>query len=158
MYTTLLSLHSVFRWLIVIGVIYTLYRAYTGLAANKTFTSADANTRKYTVIAAHIQLLLGLALYFLSPMVQYFMSNFSAAVKIKEMRFYGMEHSIVMILAIILITIGSAVSKKKESDRAKIQSPGNMVYYCADPAAVNGSLACFTFFYAALAKILKIQD
>ena len=122
MYTTLLSLHSVFRWLIVIGVIYTLYRAYTGLAANKTFTSADANTRKYTVIAAHIQLLLGLALYFLSPMVQYFMSNFSAAVKIKEMRFYGMEQSIVMILAIILITIGSAVSKKKESDRAKFKA------------------------------------
>lgn len=122
MYTTLLSLHSVFRWLIVIGVIYTLYRAYTGLAANKTFTSADANTRKYTVIAAHIQLLLGLALYFLSPMVQYFMSNFSAAVKIKEMRFYGMEHSIVMFLAIVFITIGSAVSKKKDTDLAKFKA------------------------------------
>lgn len=122
MYTTLLSLHSVFRWLIVIGVIYTLYRAYSGISGSKSFTSADANTRKFTVIAAHIQLLIGVALYILSPMTKYFMSNFSTAVKIKEMRFYGMEHSIVMVLAIILITIGSAVSKKKETDRAKFKA------------------------------------
>ena len=122
MYTTLLSLHSVFRWLLVIGVIYTLYRAYTGISGNKTFSSADAQTRKYTVIAAHIQLLIGLALYFLSPLTKYFMSNFSTAVKVREMRFYGMEHSIVMLLAIILITIGSAVSKKKDNDRAKFKA------------------------------------
>ena len=122
MYTTLLSLHSVFRWLVVIGVIYTLYRAYSGMAGNKSFTTADANTRKYTVIAAHIQLLIGLAIYLLSPLTQYFISNFGTAVKVREMRFYGMEHSIVMLLAIVLITIGSAASKKKDNDRSKFKA------------------------------------
>ncbi|HAX49883.1 MAG TPA: hypothetical protein PK605_09865 [Ignavibacteria bacterium] len=122
MYITLLSAHSIFRWLVVIGVVYTLYRAYAGLGGNKKFTAVDANTRKYTVIAAHIQLLIGLAVYFLSPLTQYFMSNFGAAVKVREMRFYGMEHSIVMVIAIVLITIGSAASKKKETDRAKFKA------------------------------------
>ena len=116
MYTTLLSLHSVFRWLVVIGVTNTLYRAYLGIAGNKSFTTTDANTRKYTVIAAHIQLIIGLAIYLLSPLTQYFISNFGTAVKVREMRFYGMEHSIVMLLAIVLITIVSAASKKKDNN------------------------------------------
>ena len=106
MYTTLLSLHSIFRWLVVIGVLYTLYRAYSGMFGKRSFDPADVKTRKYTVIVAHIQLVIGLALYFLSPITKYFMSNFSAAVKVRDIRFYGMEHAIVMVLAITLITIG----------------------------------------------------
>lgn len=122
MYTTLLSLHSIFRWLVVIGVLYTLYRAYWGMFSKRSFDPADAKTRKYTVIAAHIQFVLGLALYFISPITKFFMSNFGAAVKIRDIRFYGMEHTIVMVLAIALITIGSAVSKKKTDDHAKFKA------------------------------------
>lgn len=122
MYTTLLSLHSIFRWLVVIGVLYTLYRAYSGIFSKRTFDPADAKTRKYTVIFAHIQLVLGLALYFMSPLTKYFMSNFSTAVKVRDIRFYGMEHTVVMVVAIALLTIGSAISKKKTDDRAKFKA------------------------------------
>ena len=122
MYTTLLSLHSIFRWLVIIGVIYTLYRAYSGLFGNRVFNSGDSNARKYTVISAHIQLVMGLIIYFTSPLTQYFMSNFKAAVPVKEFRFYGMEHSITMVIAIVLLTIGSAISKKKQTDAAKFKA------------------------------------
>lgn len=122
MYTTLLSLHSIFRWLVVIGVLYTLYRAYSGIFSKRTFDPADAKTRKYTVIFAHIQLVFGLALYFMSPLTKYFMSNFSTAVKVRDIRFYGMEHTVVMVVAIALLTIGSAISKKKTDDRAKFKA------------------------------------
>ncbi|HWA06640.1 MAG TPA: hypothetical protein VG961_08835 [Ignavibacteria bacterium] len=122
MYTTLLSLHSIFRWLVVLGVLYTLYRAYSGIFSKRSFDPADAKTRKYTVIAAHIQLVLGIALYFLSPLTKYFLSNFSAAVKVRDIRFYGMEHTIVMVIAIALLTIGSAVSKKKTEDSGKFKA------------------------------------
>lgn len=122
MYTTLLSLHSIFRWLVIIGVIYTLYRAYSGLINKKAFSSSDGSARKYTVIAAHLQLVMGLIMYFTSPLTQYFISNFKAAVPVKEFRFYGMEHAITMIIAIVLITIGSALSKKKPTDHAKFKA------------------------------------
>lgn len=121
MYFYLLSVHSALRWLVVIGVIYTLYRAYSGLLSARNYSKNDNNARKYTVIFAHIQLVIGLLLYFFGPLTQYFMSNFSTAVKVKEIRFYGMEHSIVMILVIALLTIGSALSKKKSENRAKFK-------------------------------------
>lgn len=122
MYTTLLSLHSIFRWLVIIGVIYTLYRAYSGLMSKREFSKDDGNARKYTVILAHLQLVMGLIMYFTSPLTQYFISNFKAAVPVKEFRFYGMEHSITMVIAIVLITIGSALSKKKPADAAKFKA------------------------------------
>lgn len=122
MYSTLLTVHSIFRWVVAIGVLYTLYRAYSGIASNRAFGTADDKSRRFTVVAAHIQLVIGLILYFISPLTQYFLSNFSAAVKVRDIRFYGMEHAIVMIIAVALITVGSAVSKKKADDRAKFKA------------------------------------
>ncbi len=122
MYVTLLSVHSFLRWLVVLGTIYTLYRAYSGLFGKRTFDPADAKTRQYTIIFAHLQVVIGIALYFLSPLTQYFLSNFSTAVKVKEIRFYGMEHTVTMLIAVILMTIGSAISKKKAEDSAKFKA------------------------------------
>lgn len=121
MYIYLLSFHSIFRWLVVIGIVYTLYRVYSGLFTSGNYSNSVDKARKYTVIFSHIQLIIGLLLYFFGPMTTHFMSNFSTAVKIKEFRFYGLEHSIVMILAIALLTMGSALSKKKTEDRAKFK-------------------------------------
>jgi len=122
MYVTLLSVHSILRWLVVLGTIYTLYRAYSGLFSKRSFDPADSKTRQYTVIFAHLQVVIGIALYFLSPLTQYFLSNFSTAVKLKEIRFYGMEHTVTLLIAVILMTIGSAISKKKTDDRAKFKA------------------------------------
>lgn len=122
MYIYLLSAHSIIRWFVVIGVIYTLFRAYSGLFNARSYGKNDDIARKYTVISAHIQFVLGILLYFFGPLTKYFMSNFSTAIKIKEIRFYGMEHSVVMLLAIILLTIGSAISKKKTEDSAKLKT------------------------------------
>lgn len=121
MYIYLLSLHSVLRWLVVIGVLYVLFRAYSGLFRAQIYGSNDEKARKYTIIFSHIQLIIGLILYIFSPMTKYFMSNFSSAVKIREMRFYGIEHGIIMIIAIALLTIGSVLSKKKTEDKAKFK-------------------------------------
>ncbi len=122
MYSALLTLHSILRWIVVIGVIYTLYRAYTGISSSRSYSTADEKAGRVTVVSAHIQLIIGLILYIVSPVTKYFISNFSAAVKVKDIRFYGMEHTIVMILAVACITIGSAVSKKKTEDKAKFKA------------------------------------
>ena len=119
MYTIILTIHSLLRWLVLISLIYAIFRAYSGLLSNRTFTKFDNSVRTWTVTIAHIQLLEGLWLYFISPIIKYFLQNFKEAVHQGEIRFYGMEHSFLMILAIVILTIGSAKTKRKRTDKNK---------------------------------------
>jgi len=67
-------------------------------------------------------LLIGVWLYFVSPLVSFFLNNFHVAVHLKEFRFFGMEHALIMLIAIIFITIGSSVAKRKKTDIAKFKT------------------------------------
>jgi uncharacterized membrane protein len=53
--------------------------------------------------------------------VDYFLHHFNAAVHQREIRFFGMEHSLMMFIAIIIITIGSAKAKRKATDTEKFR-------------------------------------
>lgn len=122
MYLILLSLHSLFRWLILVSILYAVYRGYKGWLGNRTFTKHDNQVRHITATIAHIQLIIGVWIYFLSPLVSYFLQNYSEAVKIRGIRFFGMEHSLMMLLAIVIITFGSAFAKRKTTDREKFKT------------------------------------
>jgi hypothetical protein len=122
MYTTLLTFHSLIRWLVLISLIYATYRAYKGWLSKKTFSGFDNTVRHWTVTIAHVQLVVGLWLYFISPVIDYFLNNYKEAVSQREVRFFGMEHSLMMLTAIILITIGSAKSKRQQGDAEKFKT------------------------------------
>ncbi|WP_419698840.1 hypothetical protein [Mucilaginibacter sp. NFX135] len=122
MYTPLLALHSLTRWLILISLLFTIYRAYRGWLLNKPFSKLDNTVRYVTVTIAHIQLIFGLWLYFISPIVHYFLYNFNTAVHERQIRFFGMEHITVMLIGIVLITIGSAKAKRKATDKEKFRT------------------------------------
>jgi hypothetical protein len=66
--------------------------------------------------------LLGLSIYFVSPIVNYFLNNFREAVHMREMRFFGMEHIVMMLSAITVITIGSIKTKRETNDRQKFKT------------------------------------
>lgn len=121
-YTILLILHSWFRWLVLISLIYALYRAYRGWLYNKTFTIFENRVRHNTATIAHIQLIFGVWLYFISPITTFFIHYFKDAVHIREIRFFGIEHSSTMLIAILLITIGSALAKRKSTDKEKFKT------------------------------------
>ncbi len=121
-YTLLLFLHSCTRWLVLLSLLYALYRAYTGWFKSLPFTQTDNTVRQATATIAHVQLILGLALYFISPLVDYFLKNFKEAVHDREIRFFGMEHSLMMLVAIIVLTIGSVLAKRKPVDVQKFKT------------------------------------
>ncbi|WP_234571069.1 cytochrome B [Rhodohalobacter sp. 614A] len=121
-YTILLILHSLLRWFVLISLIYTMYRMYKGWFSGDVFTTRDDKLRNITVIIAHTQLLVGIGLYALSPIIHNLFQNFGDAVKQSAVRFYGMEHSILMIIAIVLITIGSAKAKRLADDTKKFKT------------------------------------
>ena len=122
LHTTLLTLHSVFRWILLVALLYSLYRSYRGWFSGLNFGVSDLKTNRITTITAHIQLLIGLILYAVSPVIHRLFGNFGEAVQQSSVRFYGMEHSVMMIIAIILITIGSVRSRKKKEDLAKFKT------------------------------------
>ena len=121
MYSTILGIHSLVRWLVLISL-FSIYRAYRGWFSKKNFSKFDNTVRHYTATIAHIQLIFGLWLYFISPVIDYFLHHYKDAVHERSIRFFGMEHSVMMLTAIVLITIGSASAKRKPTDIAKFKT------------------------------------
>lgn len=122
MYPILLALHSLIRWFVLGGLLFAIIWAYRGWLRNKTYAKFDERVRWITATIAHIQLIIGVWLYFISPIVNYFLHNFKDAVQQRQIRFFGMEHATMMLTAIIIITIGSAKAKRKITDTEKFKT------------------------------------
>lgn len=122
MYQTLTFLHSTLRWLVLISLIVALYKAYRGYFLKTVFTKTDNTIRHWTATIAHLQLMIGMTLYFQSPIIKYFLKNFSAAKENFDLLFFGLIHSTLMLIAVIIITIGSAMAKRKTLDNEKFKT------------------------------------
>ncbi|MFN8345357.1 MAG: hypothetical protein U0X91_10150 [Spirosomataceae bacterium] len=119
MYSTLLFFHSGFRWLVLAGLVYSLSGAYTGISNHRPFTKTDNAVRHWTATISHIQLTLGVTLYFVSPIIKYFLSQTKEAIQHLDIAFFGLIHSTIMFAAVVIITIGSSLAKRKATDREK---------------------------------------
>jgi len=122
MYPPLLTIHSLFRWLVLLSIIYATYNSYKGWFSEKIYTKVDNRVRHWTATIAHIQLTIGIWLYFISPIVDYFLNHTSDAMHQREIRFFGLEHSSMMLTAIIAITLGSSIAKRKPTDKQKFKT------------------------------------
>lgn len=111
MYSTVLSIHSYFAWLALVLVV-------AGIAAAIFSKDHYRKLAKFAMIGTHIQLLIGLILYFVSP---FGFSNLSGeSMKDSFTRLLSVEHPFTNIIAIVLITIGHMQSKKLEDGSRKI--------------------------------------
>ncbi len=110
----MLHAHSGLRWIALILIIIAVVNAFIGLKQSKDFSKKDKMINLFTLIFFHIQLLIGLALFFTSPKVQ-FTSGF---MKETILRFFAIEHPLMMLIAIALVTVGYSKSKK-ELDSSK---------------------------------------
>lgn len=122
MYVSLLFFHSIFRWLVLPGLLFGIVRGVRGWSGQQPFTRMDDMIRHVTATIAHIQLMIGYVLYFNSPLIQYFRSNFSEAIHQPDLLFFGLIHITLMTLAIVVITIGSAAAKRQETARGKFRT------------------------------------
>lgn len=99
------SAHSGWRYLVLILLVVALIQALSGWLGKKPYTEGNRKVNLFTLISAHIQLLMGLILYFMNG---WYKIDHSIAMG----RYWKMEHISMMILAVILITVGNARSKK----------------------------------------------
>jgi hypothetical protein len=122
LYPFLLFVHSLFRWLVLGFLFFALFRGWAGWKKKKHFSRLDDFVRHVTATVAHLQLAIGITLYFTSPIIKYFLSDFRQAVGIPELSFFGIVHSSMMLVAVILITLGSSLAKRKKTDEEKFRT------------------------------------
>lgn len=97
-------------YLVLLGLAISIIAALGGMFGNKPFTDKNRKMGLLGLIPTHLQWVIGVILYFVSPLG---MSNFSGeAMKDSVSRLYILEHPLTMIIAVVLITIGYARAKR----------------------------------------------
>lgn len=108
MIIVLLKIHSIVRWLLLSGLIFSIYRASVGLFGAKAFRVNDNRLRHWTATLAHIQMLIGMWLYMKTTA--------------RQLPFFGFFHISGMLTAVVIITIGSSMAKRKQDAKQKFQT------------------------------------
>lgn len=115
MYEFFKDLHSGFRYVVFLLVLVAIILSLMGWLGKKPYTEVNRRVNLFALISAHTQLLIGIVLYFISPMVQF---N-SETMKNDTTRYFTVEHWLGMIIAIALITVGHSKAKRIELSVSK---------------------------------------
>lgn len=117
-------IHSTLRWLVLIVAVYAIARAFMGMSSKSYYTIADDKAGLMLTIVCDLQLLLGLVLYFVGGKgFKLFQGgDMGFVMKNAFTRFFAVEHILMMIIAIAIIHIGRARTKKGISDQSKHKS------------------------------------
>ncbi|TAL60751.1 MAG: cytochrome B [Bacteroidetes bacterium] len=115
MLTGLLHTHSLLRYILLAFILISIFKSFSGWVGKKPYLPGDKKVALFTLIAAHLQLVIGLILYFGNN----WHSNIGAAMKDSGLRFWSVEHMAMMLIAIALITVGYSAAKRGKDDEAK---------------------------------------
>src|SRR3569833_2234497 len=107
-YVIIKQLHSGFRYIVFLLVLVAIIQSLLGWLGQKPYTETNRKINLFALISAHTQLLIGIVLLFVSPLVHFNSSTMKDSVT----RYFSMEHWVGMVIAIVLITIGHSKSKK----------------------------------------------
>lgn len=119
MLTALLHTHSFLRYILLILILISIVKSFSGWLGKKQYLPGDKKFALFTLISAHLQLVVGLLLYFISPNVKIGLANMGEAMKNPELRFWTVEHILMMLISIILITVGYSLAKRAKDDAGK---------------------------------------
>lgn len=126
MYNGILDLHNLVRWAVVLLGLIAILAALTG----SRWSPQQASLGRWFTIALDVQVLIGLVLYFVSPLVQGALQDFGAAMGEPALRFFALEHGIIMLVAAALVHIGVSRGRKTDNPRQAL------VFYLLGAAAI----------------------
>src|SRR4030067_1113733 len=108
MYAAVLGLHSLLSGVVLLLAGWALFRGYSGWVRGRPWSGLDRQAGLVFSIVFDIQVLLGLTLAFISPLVQNVLVGVGAAMQAPHSRFFLIEHVPLMLLALILVHLGSS--------------------------------------------------
>jgi len=116
-------LHSGWAYLALIILIVAFVNALMGMNSKREFKAKDLRLSLFTLIIMHIQFILGFVMYYLSPFYTHMKEvGMGATMKDTTARLFIVEHPLMMIIAIVLITMGFSKHKKKTENAAKFKT------------------------------------
>ena len=127
-YNVMVHVHSVGRWIVLLLLLFAIFNSL--IAGSRPFIKSDNRLGLLLTIFADLMLLIGIYLYFVGPWgYKTFerLGSMGAVMKDATARFYGVEHTAGMLIAIILIHIGKAQARRPIGDRAKHRR--TMIFY-----------------------------
>jgi heme A synthase len=145
------TLHSYNRYLLLIALVYVLYRSFSGWLGKKPFEKAD-NTASVALLGlTHLQALLGLIQYFATSAF----TTSGLPISDPWVRYFKMEHISAMLLAVVLIQLGRTFSKKASTDEAKHKKLAT--YTAIATLIIVGTLAMKGLLLGTLASVSAAQ-
>lgn len=108
----LIHAHSGLRWIVLLLLIAAIFKSLMKWRSNVGYSDSDKKLNLFTMVFMHVQLLLGLALFFMSGRVDF------SQMKDAMFRFFSVEHTTMMFIAIALVTVGH-IKSKKATDEVK---------------------------------------
>ena len=122
MYDTVYFIHSWWAYLVLLVLVIATFNSLIGFFSKKEYGANDFRIALFALIVSHIQFLIGLVLYFVAPYFQAFSeTGMGGVMKDSTLRLYLVEHPLIMLIALILITIGYSKHKKKLTSRPKFK-------------------------------------
>jgi heme A synthase len=123
MYEAIQIVHSYWAYLVLLVLVLATFNAIIKTLGKKSFGPQDFRISLFTLIVSHLQLLIGLVLYFVSLYFDVLLeSGMKGVMENDTVRLYVVEHPLTMIIAIVLITIGYSKHKKKLASNKKFRT------------------------------------
>ena len=124
------SIHSTLAYAVLAVVAIAAINAFLGLSSKRNFTKNDRSLSLVALILSHIQLVVGLILYFTNDKFEQWSLLGMKIMKNSELRLVLVEHPLINIIAIVLITVGWSKHKKEESSNGKFKKIGIFYALC----------------------------
>ncbi len=117
--SVLQNIHSYWAYIVLLMLVVAISNALLGNFMNKSFTIKDLRISLFALIVTHIQLLVGLILYFVSHRFSAWQEGFGTVMEDSNLRSYLVEYPVTNILAVVLITMGWSMHKRQAESGKK---------------------------------------
>ena len=115
-------LHSYWAYLMLFILIIAVINGISGITTKREFKDRDLRISLFTLIVTHIQLVIGLVWYFMSPWYKTMKEvGMGDTMSNAALRFQAVEHPLTMLIAIVLITVGWSRHKKQATSKGKFR-------------------------------------
>jgi len=122
MYEIILAIHNIIRWIALLLLVVVVVRSFIGWFSKREWSETDRKLGKFTTITLDVQLLLGLLLYiFFSSTTKAAFQDFGAAMQVNDLRYFAVDHALLMLLAFFFAHLGSALPKRVENSNVKFR-------------------------------------
>jgi len=122
MYDFIQKFHSGWAYLALLVLVVAVVNSLIGMFSKKEFFSKDRKIALFALIAIHIQFLVGIILYFVSPNGLNMIKAVGMGGLTTESRLLALEHPLINVIAIALITIGWSKHKKLMTSESKFKT------------------------------------